>query len=348
MDELNDNKDSTLLEEPLEEDYDNKGLSFSEEPLEEDIKPSTSGEASFPHANKFQHIKNKIIRNLKFQKFKKEANKAKRQERAKRKQSDAPKQIPHTLESLREKDETNVGDLNAEDNEIIREDLSVDEFSDYFQQSYEPKTLITFSDNPCSKTRLFGKELSRILPNSRFLFRNRSGIKKMVKSATEHGYTDLIVVNENRKEPNGMLMIHLPNGPTAHFKLSNLKLTPEMRKNYRDITVHRPEVALQQFTTRLGMSVGRQLAALFHYSPEFEGRRIVTFHNQRDFIFFRHYKYTFNEDGTKSKLKELGPRFTLKLRSLQKGTFDSKQGQFEWIMENRRRQVETSRRKFVL
>ena len=31
-------------------------------------------------------------------------------------------------------------------------------------------------------------------------------------------------------------------------------------------------------------------------------------------------------------LQELGPRFTLKLRSLQKGTFDSKFGEYEWVM----------------
>ena len=34
-------------------------------------------------------------------------------------------------------------------------------------------------------------------------------------------------------------------------------------------------------------------------------------------------------------LKELGPRFTLKLRSLQKGTFNSKHGHYEWIQKVR-------------
>lgn len=38
-------------------------------------------------------------------------------------------------------------------------------------------------------------------------------------------------------------------------------------------------------------------------------------------------------------LQELGPRFTLKLQSLQKGTFDTKGGEFEWLnnkMEQKR------------
>lgn len=115
-------------------------------------------------------------------------------------------------------------------------------------------------------------------------------MKKIVRSAIEKEYTDILVINENRKEPDGLLVIHLPNGPTAHFKISNVRITTELRKNHKDITAHRPEVILNNFTTRLGLSVGRMLGALFHYDPEFVGQRAVTFHNQRDYIFFRHYR----------------------------------------------------------
>lgn len=140
------------------------------------------------------------------------------------------------------------------------------------------------------KTRIFGRELTRIFPNSISLYRNRSGVKKIVKSAIKKEYTDILVINENRKEPDGLLIIHLPNGPTAHFKLSNVKITTELRKRHKDITAHRPEVVLNNFATRLGLTIGRMLGALFHYDPEFVGQRAVTFHNQRDFIFFRHYR----------------------------------------------------------
>jgi hypothetical protein len=47
-----------------------------------------------------------------------------------------------------------------------------------------------------------------------------------------------------------------------------------------------------------------------------------------------------------ARLQELGPRFTLKLQSLQKGTFDSKHGEFEWV--HKRKEMDTSRRKFHL
>ena len=54
-------------------------------------------------------------------------------------------------------------------------------------------------------------------------------IKKIVKYATARGFTDVMVFNENKKHINGLLLIHLPAGPTAHFKLSSLKLSKDIK-----------------------------------------------------------------------------------------------------------------------
>ncbi|KAK9880783.1 hypothetical protein WA026_013110 [Henosepilachna vigintioctopunctata] len=313
-----------------------------------EVKPSSSNTILFPNENKYAHIKNKMVRNQKYKKEKQVKQKEKKKSKLERKKSAEPKQLPHTIESLRDKDETFVDELVDEDRELVSHDLENDEFSNYYKQSYEPKVLITYSDNPMKKTRIFGRELTRIIPNSVSLYRNRSGVKKIVQSAIAKDFTDILVINEHRKEPDGLLLIHLPNGPTAHFRLSNVRITTELRKNHKDITEHRPEVILNHFSTRLGLTVSRMLGAIFHYSPEFEGQRAVAFHNQRDYIFFRHYRYGFDQNGKKARLKELGPRFTLKLRSLQRGTFDSKYGQYEWIIQGKRHSMETSRRKFFL
>lgn len=313
--------------------------------VNEDTTNKTS-DVLLPSESKFGHIKNKIVRAQKAAKYNKEKRKQKKEVRAERDRTGAPKGVPHTIESLREKDETTVGDID--DDEELQLELENDEFTDYYQKTYAPKVLITYSDNPLKKTRIFGRELTRIFPNSIARYRNRSGVKKIVKSAISQDYTDVVIINENRKEPEGLLIIHLPNGPTAHFKLSNVKITTELKKSHKQISSHRPEVILNNFTTRLGLTVGRMLGSLFHYEPEFKGRRAVTFHNQRDYIFFRHHRYEFTADGKKAKLKELGPRFTLKLRSIQQGTFDSKFGDFEWIITGKRHQMETSRRKFFL
>lgn len=130
--------------------------------------------------------------------------------------------------------------------------------------------------------------------------------------------------------------------------MSNVKLTTDIKRKFNDIGTHRPEVVLTNFTTRLGLQIGRMLGAIFHFDPQFKGRRCATFHNQRDYIFFRHHRYEFDKTGKRVKLRELGPRFTLKLRSLQQGVFDSKTGDYEWIITNKRHQLESNRRRFYL
>lgn len=318
-------------------------------------KNKEAGEADERKITNISQIKNKIRRNEEWLKLKREKKKDKRaRQDARRKEAEAlgddapPKLVPHTIDSLREYDETTVGGKEGtEEDEEVEHDITNDEFAEYFSKSYVPKVLITCSDNPHSRTIAFVKELTRMIPNSEPKWRKNTSIKKMVKEATSKEYTDIIIVNEDNRNPNGMVVTHLPEGPTAHFKLSNVKITKDLRKDWKQISGHRPEVILNNFTTRLGHGVARMLASLFHYEPQFTGKRVVTFHNQRDYIFFRHHRYEFKNEE-KVRLKELGPRFTLKLRSLQKGTFDSKFGDYEWIISNRRHDMETSRRKFFL
>nr|GMC69919.1 ribosome production factor 1 [Ipomoea batatas]GMC75667.1 ribosome production factor 1 [Ipomoea batatas] len=138
-------------------------------------------------------------------------------------------------------------------------------------------------------------------------------------------------------------------------------------QNHGNPTSHIPELVLANFTTRLGHRIGRMIQSLFPQDPNFKGRRVVTFHNQRDFIFFRHHRYIFetkqgkqdsqgkkgkeNKDQTDpqekvvARLQECGPRFTLKLISLQHGTFDTKGGEYEWVHKP---EMDTSRRRFFL
>jgi ribosome production factor 1 len=208
----------------------------------------------------------------------------------------------------------------------------------------------------------FLADLLEVLPSATYYKRKGYPLKKIVEYAAKRDFTDVMVFNEDRKSINGLLLIHLPHGPTAAFRLSSLVLSKDIKGHGR-ATTHKPELVLNNFDTRLGHRVGRMFASLFNQDPTFKGRRVVTFHNQRDFIFFRHHRYVFEEKQVKqivkkgskltkvatptvkTRLQELGPRFTLKLQSLQKGTFDSKSGEFEWL---RKKDSDASRRKFVL
>jgi ribosome production factor 1 len=147
------------------------------------------------------------------------------------------------------------------------------------------------------------------------------------------------------------------------FRMSSSLLSSEIA-NHGNMTTHLPEIFLNGFSTRLGRRVGRLLASMFPASPEFVGRRVCTFHNQRDFIFFRQHRYVFEEAeaterdvamgnakavGKKkviARLQELGPRFTLKVKWILAGTFDTKEGEYEWY--HKRHEMETSRRRFML
>jgi ribosome production factor 1 len=287
-------------------------------------------------------IRNKNVRSMMYMKLKKEKLTSKKKSK-KEENKDKPKQIQKTIENCRVIDETYVNNIN--DDELIL-DFDNDELSTHLDpNSNDPKVLITTNNMKSSlRTYKFCRELSKILPNANYFHRKNVKITKVIPEAVKRGYSAIMLVNEDAKIPNGIVISLLPEGPTMHFKLSSLKLTDEI-KNGGDFTRHKPEIIINNFNTRLGLQVGRALTALFPHDPQYEGRHVITFHNQRDFIFVRHHRYIF-KDAAKVGIQELGPRFTLKLRSLQKGVFASKFGEYEWILK--RHEQEQSRRKFAL
>lgn len=46
-------------------------------------------------------------------------------------------------------------------------------------------------------------------------------ISELVESCRNHDFTDIVVLHEHRGEPDGMVVCHLPYGPTAYFGLYN-------------------------------------------------------------------------------------------------------------------------------
>ncbi|KAM9848273.1 ribosome production factor 1 [Aulostomus maculatus] len=318
------------------------------EEKEEEKKKEVVEGTVFPPTFSVSEIKNKQRRHFMFMKLKQEKRKEKMQlKKKKKKEREAlgdkapPKEVPKTIENQRVYDETTV---DPEDEEVAF-DEGTDEFSAYFNGLTNPKVLITTSDRPRGRTVRFCEQLATVIPNAYVYYRRGLALKRIIPQCVARNFTYLMVINEDRKVPNGMVLCHLPDGPTAHFKVSSVRLRKEMKRRGKDPSEHSPEVILNNFTTRLGHSIGRHFAALFPQQPQFVGRQVATFHNQRDFIFFRFHRYIFKNEK-KVGIQELGPRFTLKLRSLQKGTFDSKFGEYEWVLK--RHEMDACRRKFQL
>ncbi|CAJ0746260.1 614_t:CDS:2 [Entrophospora sp. SA101] len=97
-----------------------------------------------------------------------------------------------------------------------------------------------------------------------------------------------------------MALMHLPNGPTPYFRLTNVKLSHEIYGHGRSSN-HKPELILNNFNTRLVHTI-----------------------NITD----------------KVELQEIGTKFTLKLKWLQKGTFN-KNNEYEWMFKP---ELETSKK----
>lgn len=304
--------------------------------------------SSLISGNNIFQIKNKSRRAERYKLLQKEKRKVRIAERKVRQKTreqlgeDAAATAPPiTIDNRREKEDTMVG---INDQELLLEEDN-DEFASYFKnRKLDPKILITTNDRPRAFTSRFVKELHQAIPNSHVWYRRAIPLKKVIESCKARDYTDIIVINQDRKKPNGMIVCHLPDGPTAHFKLTSVKVRKEI-KNSTNPTEHKPEIILNNFGTRLGHRIGRMFTSMYPHQPEFRGRQVVTFHNQRDFIFFRQHRYIIR-DAKKVGLQEIGPSFTMKLRSLQKGTFDSKYGEFEWI--HKPHMMDSSRRKFHL
>ena len=268
-----------------------------------------------------------------FQKLKvqtKDAKRARREGREKEKKvlkEKAPlKLIPKTKERLRKPDETFIEEEN--DAEVVKDEAD-DEFSSFFKGKENPRILITTGERPSFRTKMFVKEAKWLFPNSIYRPRKDYTLKDITQFCINRKYTDLIIVTERLKEPHNIIISHLPEGPTATFRVSNF-LTHKQLDDPAARTEHYPELIFKNFDTRLGRRIGRQLQCLFPPKRDYAGRAVATFHNQRDYVFLRVHRYIF-DSLTAVRIQEMGPRFTLRLLSLQSGTFDTQFGEYEWF-----------------
>ena len=220
------------------------------------------------------------------------------------------------------------------------------------EQPPTPKILVTTSIN--STLHHEAQLLTTLLPHSVYIPRSahryghKYSIREISSFAANRNYTAVVVLNEDQKKPKGLDIVHLPDGPMFHFSISNWVEGKKLPDHGRP-TNHYPELILNNFRTPLGLLTAHLFRSLFPPQPEFQGRQVVTLHNQRDFIFLRRHRYVFRErretektvvgpDGKEVKgmesirtgLQELGPRFTLKLRRIDKGIQRRSGQEWEW------------------
>lgn len=216
----------------------------------------------------------------------------------------------------------------------------------------DPKVLITTGIN--STLHWEAQLLTSLFPNSRYIKRTahfhsyKYSVREICKYAASRDFTHVVVLSEEFKKPKNLDIVHLPDGPMFHFSISNWVEGAKI-PGHGNPTNHYPELILNGFRTPLGLLTAHLFKSLLPPRPDLQGRQVVTLHNQRDYIFLRRHRYAFRDkrgteksiQGTDGKLmkgvediraglQELGPRFTMKLRRVDKGIQRMSGQEWEW------------------
>lgn len=169
-----------------------------------------------------------------------------------------------------------------------------------------------------------------MIPNSQRINRGNYHMKQLIETCKANNVTDFVILHETRGEPDGLVVCHLPFGPTAYFQILNTVMRHDI-PNVGTMSEAYPHLILHNFTSKLGKRVSNILKYLFPV-PKEESKRVITFANQDDYVSFRHHVYKMVEG--KVEIAEVGPRFELRLYQIKLGTVDiEKAVDTEWAFK---------------
>lgn len=220
-----------------------------------------------------------------------------------------------------------TADVDQEDADELTTSYQDDEYR--WAGVEDPKVVITTSREPSSKLKIFAKELKLIFPNSQRINRGSYEIKQLVESCKANDVTDLVIAHETRGNPDGLIISHLPFGPTAYFQLTNVVMRHDI-EGLGTMSEAYPHLIFDNMDSKLGQRVANIIRYLFPV-PKADSKRIITFSNNNDFISFRHHNYR-KEVGIIT-LAEVGPRFEMMLYDIKLGTLDvADSSNSEWCL----------------
>jgi len=263
----------------------------------------------------------------------------------------------------------------AEKQELLEKDnlAASEEFANLFPTTTSglpPKILLTTTKDAKSYDTFH--TLVSLFPNTTYIPRGKKfSVPEIASFAANREYTHVLLAVEDHKKVHGLTMITLPAGPTFHFSMSSWTNNFHQIEGKGKSTSHIPELILNNFATPLGKLTSGLFTSLYPALPDFKGRQVVTLHNQRDYIFFRRHRYVFRDTGEKHNgkifqgkgdkttgserlggvkagedlgvrvgLQELGPRFTLKLRRVERGVCEGIEWEWKGGSEKDRRKFQ--------
>ena len=116
------------------------------------------------------------------------------------------------------------------------------------------------------------------MPNSQRMNRGGHTVDQIVDMCRGEGYSDLVVVQEHRGVPDGIVVSHMPYGPTAYFGLHNVVMRHDIQDR-ATVSEAYPHLVQHNLSTRVGKRVATILKHLFPV-PKADSRRVVSMVNQ--------------------------------------------------------------------
>nr|XP_033779070.1 U3 small nucleolar ribonucleoprotein protein IMP4 [Geotrypetes seraphini] len=250
-----------------------------------------------------------------------------------------------TIEEKKEKLKRALDENRLIPTEIRREALSLQKLIEYDDEGGEgvtsfvddeyrwagvedPKVMITTSREPSSRLKMFAKEMKLVFPNAQRMNRGKHEMGALVQACKANNVSDLLIVHEHRGKPDGLIVCHLPFGPTAYFTLCNVVMRHDIPE-LGTMSEAYPHLIFHNFTSRLGKRISNILKYIFPV-PKDDSKRVITFANDNDFISFRHHVYK-KTDHRNIELSEVGPRFEMKLYMIKLGTLENENtAEVEW------------------
>ena len=166
------------------------------------------------------------------------------------------------------------------------------------------------------------------MPNSHRMNRGGNTVAQIVATCRADAFSDLIILQEHRGVPDGLVVCHLPYGPTAYFGLHNVVMRHDLPQ-VAPVSEAYPHLVTHNLSTKVGLRVATILRHLFPV-PKPEAKRVVSFVNRDDFISFRHHVYA--PDKADVTLMEAGPRFEMRLYQIKLGTIDQTEVETEYVL----------------
>ncbi len=234
---------------------------------------------------------------------------------------------------LRKEEEKLREEVHAEDAKTATygaRDVVDDEYAKAAES--EPRVLLTTSRDPSSRLQQFAKELKLLFPTSQRINRGSQILPDLMELCRNGDFTDLVMVHEHRGEPDGLVISHLPFGPTCYFGISNTVMRHDIKdQDIGHVSEVFPHLILENFTSALGKRTATVLKHLFP-EPKAKSKRVVTFANDADYISLRHHMYEMPKGAKSVSLTEIGPRFELRLYQIKLGTVEMDDADIEWSL----------------